>query len=89
MRSQSHPDARINRMRTTVDLADDVAAAIDRERRAHGTGLSEAVNGLIRRGLQRGAKRAKFVQRTDDLRIHIDVTNVADALDHLEGPAHR
>jgi hypothetical protein len=76
-------------MRTTVDLAGDVAAAVERQRVEHGTGLSEEINNLIRLGLRRRASRKRFVQRTHDLGIAVDVHNVADALEQLEGSSHR
>ncbi|HEX9682066.1 MAG TPA: hypothetical protein VGA13_03230 [Acidimicrobiales bacterium] len=76
-------------MRTTIDLDDDTAAAID-VLRGQGYGLSEAVNELVRRGLvshQRGSD-ARFVQDTRPLGIHIDISNIAEALETLEGPAN-
>jgi hypothetical protein len=73
-------------MRTTVDLDDDAAAEVQRLRREEGRGLSEAVNELIRRGmLARDSARAPFVPTTRPLGIKIDVSNIAEALDHLEG----
>jgi plasmid stability protein len=38
-------------MRTTLTLDDDVAAAIERRRVQHGTGLRREVNDLLRAGL--------------------------------------
>ncbi len=38
-------------MRTTVTLADDVVAAVERVRRERGVGVSDAVNDLVRAGL--------------------------------------
>jgi Arc/MetJ family transcription regulator len=76
-------------MRTTVDLDDDVAAAVGRLRRESGIGVSEAVNQLARSGLTVRPERKPFVQRTARLGLKIDVTNVADALDVAEGPEHR
>lgn len=76
-------------MRTTVTLADDVAAAVQGLRRERGIGLSEAVNELVRAGLGGGANAdgAPFRQTTHDLGRGIDVRNVADALETLDGPA--
>ena len=74
-------------MRTTVTLDDDVAAALERLRRERGLGLSEAVNELVRAGLTQRAARTRFVQKSDRLGIRIDVTDVADALELLEGDA--
>lgn len=75
-------------MRTTVELDPDTAKAVERLRR-EGKGVSEAVNHLIRRGLLAETQRPLFVQRTRSLGISIDVSNVADALDYLEGPGAR
>lgn len=75
-------------MRTTVDLDDDTAAEVQRLRE-DGLGLSEAVNDLIRRGMLQRPDVEPFVPRTAPLGIKIDVSNVADALDLLEGPDAR
>jgi metal-responsive CopG/Arc/MetJ family transcriptional regulator len=76
-------------MRTTVTLSDDVASAIDRVRRERSLGLSEAVNDLIRAGLAAEPRRKPFRQRTRRLGLRIDVTDVADALETLDGPSGR
>ena len=76
-------------MRTTVTLADDVAAAVERLRKERGLGLSEALNELARAGLSQRGKRAKFAQESHSLGLKIDVTDVADALELLEGDAAR
>jgi hypothetical protein len=79
-----------DRMRTTVDLDDDTAKAIDKLRRRRGIGLSEAVNDLVRQGLlHQPMDRPPFTQATRDAGLRIDVTNVAEALDLLEGPTAR
>ena len=75
-------------MRTTVELNDDAARAVQ-ELRRQGRGVSEAVNELIRRGLLARAQPDRFQQRTRSLGIRIDVSNVADALEVLEGPDAR
>ena len=76
-------------MRTTVRLDDDVYAAIEQLRRESALGISEAVNLLIRRGLTVQRPRRPFVQRTRALGLRIDVSNVAEALETLEGPRAR
>lgn len=76
-------------MRTTVDLADDVLAAVQKVRRDRGIGLSDAVNELARAGLSRPPQPGRFQQRTHALGLKLDVSNVADALETLEGPTHR
>ncbi|MGH3788753.1 MAG: ribbon-helix-helix protein, CopG family [Pseudonocardiaceae bacterium] len=76
-------------MRTTVSLDDDVAAAVQRLRAQRNIGLSEAVNELVRAGLAVPSQRTRFVQRTFPMGARIDVTNVGDALEFLEGSSHR
>jgi hypothetical protein len=76
-------------MRTTIEFDDDTATAVEHLRREAGLGVSEAVNELIRRGLLVTNQRPRFRQRTHRLGLHIDVSNVADALDILEGPGRR
>jgi hypothetical protein len=76
-------------MRTTIEFDDDVARAIDELRRSEGLGMSEAVNELVRRGVLPRPVAAPFRQRTQRLGLKIDVSNVADALEALEGPDAR
>jgi Arc/MetJ family transcription regulator len=76
-------------MRTTVNLDDDVAAAVQRLRAERGLGVSEAVNRLARAGLTVRPARSAFRQRTAPLDLKVDVTNVAEALELLDGPAGR
>lgn len=74
-------------MRTTVTLADDVAAAVEKLRRERSIGLSEAVNDLVRAGLiERDTVHTPFRQKAHDLGRGIDYSNVAEALETLEGP---
>lgn len=75
-------------MRTTVTLDDDVAAAVAKLRRERSSGLSEVLNDLARAGLNAAAPaRAGFHQRTHDLGSGVDVSNVAEAIETLDGPA--
>jgi hypothetical protein len=77
-------------MRTTLTLADDVAAAVERVRRERSVGLSEAVNDLVRAGLlHQRQPSTPFEQKTHDLGAGIDYSNVADAIETLDGPAAR
>ena len=77
-------------MRTTVDLDDDTAKAVAALRRKRGMGLSEAVNELIRQGLVPRPEARAFRQRTQKLgTFRLDVSNVAEALEALEGPEAR
>jgi Ribbon-helix-helix protein, copG family len=76
-------------MRTTVTLDDDVAAALERLRRDRSIGLSQAINELIRAGLAVKHPRTPFQQPSRPIGLRIDVSNVAEALELLEGPAAR
>ena len=77
-------------MRTTIKLADDVAAAVERLQRSERIGLSEALNRLARGGMAQKSPRKRFRQRTARMgRLLIDVTNVAEALETAEGVDHR
>jgi hypothetical protein len=93
MRPPSHHDANLGAVRTTVNLDADVAAAVQRLRRERSLGLSAAVNELVRAGLRTHGRAAgeprPFRQRSHDLGPGIDVTNVAEAIEQLEGPGHR
>jgi predicted transcriptional regulator len=74
-------------MRTTIALSDDVAAAVERLRRERSIGLSEAVNDLVRAGLiEQNTPRTPFRQKSHDLGRGIDFSNVAEAIETLDGP---
>jgi len=78
-------------VRTTLTLADDVVAAVERLRRDRSLGLSEAVNELVRAGLtkQEGERPVPFRQKTHDLGRGIDFSNIGDTLETLDGPLSR
>lgn len=76
-------------MRTTIQLEDDVAAAIEQLRKKTHAGLSETVNRLIRASLSQPPERRPFTQKTAGLGLSIDVTNVAEAIELIEGPSAR
>ena len=71
-------------MRTTITVADDVAAEMERLRREQGLGPSEALNLLARRGMT--APRVDYVYTpiTFDMGYTIDVTNIGEVLDMLD-----
>ncbi len=72
-------------MRTTVNLDDDVAAGVDQLRRARGLGLSEAVNEMARAGLVDRSRTPEVVRLSSrDLKLRLDVSNVAEALEAAE-----
>lgn len=72
-----------------IRLDDDVAAAVEQRRRQRSIGLSEAVSELIRAGLTERRPRRRFRQRSEPIGLRIDVTDVAEALELLEGPDAR
>ncbi len=72
-------------MRTTVTLADDVAAEIVRMRRDDGVGISDALNQLARRGMTAPpAFGAAYRHVSAPLGIRVDVSNIGDVLDMLD-----
>lgn len=76
-------------MRTTVTLADDVAAGLEKLRRERGLGLSEAVNDLVRAGLTAARPTHSFRQTTHDLGASVDFSNIGETIETLDGPAAR
>jgi hypothetical protein len=72
-------------VRTTIEFDADTAKAVDDVRRELGVGVSEAVNTLIRRGLLPRRDAPAFRQATRELGLKIDVSNVAAALEDLDG----
>ncbi len=76
-------------MRTTVTLDDDVAAAVSRMRRERGVGVSQALNELARTGLTVKRPPRPYRHRSTKLSLIVDVTNVAEALEQLDGPGGR
>jgi len=76
-------------MRTTVTLDDDVAAAVRQLQGQRGIGVSAALNRLARAGLTVRRSGPPFRQRAVKLGLKVDVTNVAEAIELLDGPAGR
>ena len=76
-------------MRTTLTLADDVVAALEKLRRERGLGLSEAVNDLVRAGLTAERSAKPFRQETHDLGEGMDYSNIGEAIETLDGPSAR
>lgn len=76
-------------MRTTITLAKDVAAAVERVRRERSVGVSEAVNDLIRNGLSAPRRSAEYEPVAYDMGESIDYSNIGDAIETLDGPAAR
>jgi hypothetical protein len=71
-------------MRTTVNLDEDVAAAVERLRREKGLGLSEAVNQLTRSGLAAVPQEYHYVHRIYPMGLRIDVSHTGEVLDLLD-----
>ncbi len=71
-------------MRTTIDLADDVAAAVEKARRERGLGLSEAVNDLIRAGLLPREQRAPIDPPSFNMSAKVDLSNIGEVLELLD-----
>ena len=76
-------------MRTTVRLDDDVAAAAEHLRRERHISMSEAVNELARAGTRTKAQRKPFRQRSEPLGLKVDVSNIAEVLEQLDGPNYK
>ncbi len=82
-------------MRTTLTLDDDVAARLESLMRTRRTGLKQAVNEVLRAGLEQIERRASstrkpFRQKTFSLEPRLpDLDNVAEVLARAEGEAWR
>lgn len=77
-------------MRTTITLADDVAAAVEQLRHRSGSGISDVVNDLLRRGLAHDQPPVPFEQRVSDMGApRLDLDDVSGLLDALEGDDRR
>lgn len=71
-------------MRTTITIADDVAAEMERLRREEGMGPSEALNTLARRGMGRRPAAISYHHRSAPLGLTVDVSNIGAVLDLLD-----
>lgn len=79
-------------MRTTMTLEEDVVSKLRDEMSRTGSGFKETVNRVLRDGLalrSRPPRRPFVVQpRRLGLRPGVNVDNVAELLEQLEGPDH-
>lgn len=73
-------------MRTTVTLSPDVAAAVREVQKEQNLGLSAALDELVRRGLTTARPAEPFVQKTFPMGMRVDVRNIGEVLDLLDGP---
>ncbi len=82
-------------MRTTLTLDDDVAAKLQSQARRSGRTFRDVVNEALRRGLMAASPRVDqppFVVKARDLgavRPGLNLDNVGDLLEQVEGPGHR
>ena len=82
-------------MRTTLTLDDDVAAKLKAESRRAGRPFRDVVNETLRRGLAHRITRSvrqEFKIKTRDLgnlQPGLSLDNVAELIEHVEGPLHR
>jgi len=82
-------------VRTTLSLDDDVAAQLERVRRARGGSLKETVNAALREGLQRLEHPPSRARRSYTCSVSLGrprvgaVDNVAEVLAVAEGEAFR
>ncbi|MGL4174434.1 MAG: hypothetical protein ACRCSN_00035 [Dermatophilaceae bacterium] len=76
-------------MRATVTFEPDAAAAVDAVRQERGVGTSAAVNELIRRGVAAHEAQPPVVQRTSRGGARLDLTDIAESLDVINGSAAR
>ena len=86
MSNAVHQDVDSPVMRTTVTLDDDVVAGVEQLRRERGVGLSEALNEIARAGLVRAPSSRPVRLETRSMRLRMDVSNVAEALEAAEEP---
>lgn len=71
-------------MRTMLNLDPDVAAEVERLRREHGIGLSEAVNRLVRIGMTAPSERPPYRHETRPIGLKVDVTDIGAVLGLLD-----
>jgi hypothetical protein len=82
-------------VRTTLTLDEDVASKLKSLARRSGRAFRDVVNDTLRRGLARppaAPPRQLFKVEARDLgrlRPGLDLDNVADLLEQVEGPLHR
>ena len=73
-------------MRTTITIADDVLAEMERMRANDGLGPSAALNLLARRGIAASGTRPEaYAHRSVSLGLRGDLHNVGEVLELLDG----
>lgn len=81
-------------MRTTLTLDEDLAAKLKEEMRRSGESFKRTVNRILRQGFEAPgpdqlARPFRIQPRDLGLKPGIELDNVAELLEDLEGPAHR
>jgi hypothetical protein len=81
-------------MRTTLTLEDDVAAELEKLRRARGQGWKDLVNEALRHGMRQMTSRARKREpfRTKSVsggRVFVSIDNIADVLAATEGESFK
>lgn len=81
-------------MRTTLTLDDDVAAKLREELRHRDGGMKELVNELLRLALNarrqiNKSKPFKVQAKSMGVRPGINLNNIGDLLEQIEGPSHK
>ena len=77
-------------MRTTITIDDDVAAGLERLRRARNGTFKDLVNEALRRGIKEMTAREPFCTRVVDVgAVLIPVENISEALAIAEGDAFK
>lgn len=76
-------------LRTTITLAPDVAAAVAERQRQENAGISAVVNDLLRRALTEKPVPEPFVQQTSRMGALMDLRNIQEVLDIVEGPGRK
>ena len=89
------PNCEHHDVRTTLTLDEDVAAKLKAASRRTGQSFKDVVNDALRRGLAKpvpGPERAPFVIKARDLgdmRPGVNLDNIGELLEQIEGPGHR
>jgi len=79
-------------VRTTLTVDDDAAAKLKAEARRSGRSFRDVVNEALRRGLTKRRSDAvpfRVAARDLGLRAGVQLDNVAELLEQIEGPEHR
>ncbi len=79
-------------VRTTLTIDDDIATRLDQLSRKTGASFKEIVNDTLRKGLEkRPPTPAPFRIKTRDLGLRkgLQIDNIADLMEQLDGPSYK